>query len=174
MILVMACDTSNGNPMLRGGAGGSGLPSNDVIAQIPQGDIAGVAASQLATKIQNPYSGNAKAIEEGHSLFLQMNCASCHGYGAKGAMGPNLTDNYWRFGGAPVEVYKSIFEGRAEGMPAWGRALPADQIWKIVAYIETLGGMVPASFAQKGLQGDVPKENEPTDTMRTRPQKDAQ
>jgi cytochrome c oxidase cbb3-type subunit 3 len=167
VLFAAACDTSKGNQLLRGGArGNEGLPPNDVIASIPQADIAGTAESDLATRIPNPYDKNPQAIQQGHDLFLQMNCASCHGYGAKGGMGPDLTDTYWRFGGAPVEIYKSIFEGRAEGMPAWGNALPADQIWKVVAYIQSLGGSVPAAFAQKNLQGDVPKENEPTDTAR--------
>ena len=173
-VVCAACSPNASDQSIRGGGGGAGLPPNDVIAQIPQGDMAGIAETQLATRIRNPYEGNPQAIQQGHDLFLQMNCASCHGYDAKGGMGPDLTDTYWRFGGAPVEVYKSIFEGRAEGMPAWGKALPTDQIWKVVAYIQSLGGTVPAAFAQKGLQGDVKQENETTDTARTSAQQKQQ
>ena len=61
-----------------------------------------------------------------------MNCAACHGYDLKGGMGPDLTDTYWRYGGSPADIYKSIFEGRPQGMPAWGRALPPAMIWKVV------------------------------------------
>ena len=57
--------------------------------------------------------------------------------------------------GAPANVYKSIFEGRPEGMPAWARAIPPGQIWKIVAYIQAKGGMFPASLADRGRQGDL-------------------
>ena len=170
VLVSAACDTSQGNQLLRGAARAEGLPPNDVIAQVPQSDVAGAAESDLATRIPNPYENNPQAIQRGHELFLQMNCASCHGYDAKGGMGPDLTDTYWRFGGAPVQVYKSIFEGRAEGLPAWGNALPADEIWKVVAYIQSLGGTVPAAFAQKGLQGDVQHENEPKDTAQTKKQ----
>ena len=54
------------------------------------------------TSIPNPYHDNPQAVQQGHDLFIQMNCAGCHGYGAKGGMGPNLTDGYWRYGGVPA------------------------------------------------------------------------
>ena len=94
------------------------------------------------------------AIARGHELFISMNCAGCHGYDAAGNMGPNLTDHYWRYGGTPASGYKSIYEGRPQGMPAWGSALPRAEIWKIVAYLQSLGGMVAATDYQGGLQGD--------------------
>ena len=33
----------------------------------------------------------------------------------------------WRYGNTPAQVFSSIAEGRAEGMPAWGTQLPEDQ-----------------------------------------------
>ena len=41
--------------------------------------------------LKNPYTGNEQAIAEGHQLFLDTGCYSCHGHGAEGGMGPNLT-----------------------------------------------------------------------------------
>jgi cytochrome c oxidase cbb3-type subunit 3 len=143
---------------------GSGLPSENVIARIPIGDIAGVASSRLATTVANPFQGNAQAQQEGLELFMQMNCASCHGYKGVGGMGPPLNDTEWRFGASPAEIYKSIFEGRSKGMPAWGNALPPSEIWKLVTYIESLGGTVPADYAQHSKQGDVSAEKAPGDT----------
>jgi hypothetical protein len=70
-------------------------------------------------------------------------------------MGPDLTDKYWRYGGAPANIYKSIYDGRPKGMPAWGQAMPPQEIWKIVAYIQSLGGSVPAGEFQRSLQGDA-------------------
>lgn len=90
--------------------------------------------------IKDPYANSPQAIATGKWLFEAMNCAGCHGYKGKGNMGPDLTDGYWRYGGTPVQIYKSIYEGRPKGMPAWGAALPADQIWAMTAYIESLGG----------------------------------
>ncbi|HZP86155.1 MAG TPA: c-type cytochrome, partial [Burkholderiales bacterium] len=99
--------------------------------------------------------GNPTAVQEGKNLFIKMNCAGCHGYDAGGGMGPSLVDHYWRYGGVPVSVYKSIYEGRPQGMPAWGRALPPQEIWKIVAYLESLGGTFPADAYHAALQGDL-------------------
>ncbi len=132
-----------------------GLPAEGQIASVPMGDIAGAAATNLPATMNNPYEGNAQAAQQGKALFIKMNCAGCHGYDAKGGMGPSLVDHYWRYGGVPVDVFKSIYEGRPQGMPAWGHALPAQEIWKIVAYIETLGGTFPAAQYHAALQGDL-------------------
>jgi cytochrome c oxidase cbb3-type subunit 3 len=70
-------------------------------------------------------------------------------------MGPDLTDTYWRYGGSPADIYKSIYEGRPQGMPAWGRALSPDVIWKLVAYIESKGGAFPGRLADVARQGDL-------------------
>ena len=96
-----------------------------------------------------------------------MNCAGCHGYGAKGGMGPNLTDTYWRYGGTPVLIFKSIYEGRPQGMPAWNPALPPEEIWKLVAYIESLGGAYQASQTQAAMQGDRVGDNVAPEVQRT-------
>jgi hypothetical protein len=44
-------------------------------------------------------------------------------------------------------------------MPAWNPALPPQDIWKIVAYIESLGGTYPSTEFQAAIQGDRPGEN---------------
>jgi cytochrome c oxidase cbb3-type subunit 3 len=130
------------------------LPPEGELAALPLGAIAGAAKLAAADEVANPLAGNASAIEEGHRLFIAMNCAGCHGYDAKGNMGPNLTDAYWRYGGTPSGIYNSIYAGRPLGMPAWGRALPAQDIWKIVAFLQSLGGAVAANAFHAGLQGD--------------------
>ena len=133
----------------------TGLPAEGALARVAIGDLAGVGNNTLDATVKNPYAGDMAAIKEGHDLFVGMNCAACHGYDLKGGMGPDLTDTYWRYGGSPADIYKSIFEGRPQGMPAWGRALPAADIWKIVSYIESKGGAFPAALADRGRQGDL-------------------
>ncbi|HEX8271489.1 MAG TPA: c-type cytochrome [Longimicrobiaceae bacterium] len=120
------------------------LPAGGTAGRVALGDLAGVgpAGDSLAEAVRNPLAGSAAAREEGGRLFVQMNCADCHGYQLQGNMGPSLVDAEWRYGGAPVQVYNSIREGRPQGMPAWGDALPEGEIWKIVTYIRSLG--VPA------------------------------
>jgi cytochrome c oxidase cbb3-type subunit 3 len=53
-------------------------------------------------------------------------------------MGPSLRDTLWYYGGDDPSIFASITEGRQHGMPAWGSKLPRDQIWKLVAYIQSL------------------------------------
>lgn len=79
------------------------------------------------------------AVSEGARLFVAYNCGDCHGAGGSGAMGPSLQDNRWRFGGSAEAITRSIAEGRPEGMPAWGRLIPPEQMRKLVAYTLTLG-----------------------------------
>jgi len=135
--------------------GGAALPPEGAPARVPIGDLAGAAQASLPDNLPNPFEGNAGAAEEGHRLYDRMNCAGCHGYKAKGGMGPDLTDNHWRYGGTPVQIYKSIYEGRPKGMPAWGRALPSNSIWQLTSYIESLGGSFPPAQYHAGMQGDL-------------------
>ena len=137
----------------------TGLPNEGALARVALGDIAGVGNNTLATTVKNPYSGDMAAIKQGQELFVGMNCAACHGYDLKGGMGPDLTDTYWRYGGSPAAIYKSIFEGRPQGMPAWGRSIPPAMIWKVAAYIESKGGAFPANLADRGRQGDLGNED---------------
>jgi cytochrome c oxidase cbb3-type subunit 3 len=133
----------------------TGLPAEGALARVAIGDLAGIGNNTLDADIKNPYSGDMAAIKQGQDLFVGMNCASCHGYDLKGGMGPDLTDTYWRYGGAPADIYKSIFEGRPQGMPAWGRSIPSALIWKLAAYIESKGGAFPAQLADRARQGDL-------------------
>ena len=133
----------------------TGLPAEGVLARVAIGDLAGVGNNTLDATVANPYANDAAAVKQGDDLFVGMNCASCHGYDLKGGMGPDLTDTYWRYGGSPADIYKSIFEGRPQGMPAWGRSIPPAEIWKIVAYIQSKGGSYPGRLADRGRQGDL-------------------
>ncbi|HWJ23285.1 MAG TPA: c-type cytochrome [Gemmatimonadaceae bacterium] len=137
----------------------TGLPNEGILANVAIGDIAGVGNNTLDATIRNPYVGDMAAIKEGHDLFVGMNCAGCHGYDLKGGMGPDLTDTYWRYGGSPADIYKSVFEGRPQGMPAWGRSIPPALVWKVVAYIQSKGGAYPAALADRGRQGDLGDED---------------
>ena len=130
--------------------------ANSAIAAVPLGDVAGAAKHSPDSPVRNPYGSDANAAQQGKQLFIEMNCAGCHGYGAKGGMGPNLTDKYWRYGGVPVAIFKSIYEGRPQGMPAWNPALPPEEIWKLVAYIQSLGGTFAPEQYQASIQGDHP------------------
>ena len=135
------------------------FPSDEMIGAVPLGQVAGEPARAVtALSIDNPYHDNPQAIQQGKQLYIRMNCAGCHAYNGKGNMGPDLTDAEWRYGGLPIQIYETIRDGRPQGMPAWGAALPPDEIWKLVAYIQSLGGTVSVSDYEHARQGDEPGE----------------
>lgn len=122
------------------------LPAVSFVLRAPEGPAPTLAVSRVQALVQNPYSGVMGAGEEGRFLYVHMNCAYCHGFDATGGMGPDLTDKSWRYGGSDVDVFNSIYRGRRQGMPAWGPLLTEDQIWKLVAYVRTLGGETGARY----------------------------
>ena len=118
------------------------LPPMSGAAAVPEGPYPGIAVSAIEANTTNPYAGDSVAAEHGRQLFVALNCTGCHGFEAKaGLMAPPLTDNFWRYGGSDADVFNSIYEGRAKGMPAWGAVLSQNQIWELVSYVRTLGGM---------------------------------
>jgi cytochrome c oxidase cbb3-type subunit 3 len=88
--------------------------------------------------LTNPFENDAARTAEGGKLFVAYNCMDCHGAEASGAMAPSFQDGRWHFGGTAAEVFQSIYEGRPDGMPAWGGRIGDDQIWRLVAYVRTL------------------------------------
>jgi cytochrome c oxidase cbb3-type subunit 3 len=154
LVSLASCQRAEGGTALAAGPQAKADADTQAVIALPLGDVAGGAETTAA--LPNPYANDPNAVQLGHDLFVQMNCAGCHGYDAKGGMGPNLTDTYWRYGGVPASIFKSIYEGRPQGMPAWNPALPPSEIWKLVAYIETLGGTLEANQYQAWVQGDHP------------------
>lgn len=92
----------------------------------------------VPANLKNPYEGNRDAWMQGKKLFNALNCAGCHSVGGGGGMGPALSDDVWKYGGSPGQIYLSILHGRPNGMPQWGTALPPKAIWELVTYVETL------------------------------------
>jgi len=93
--------------------------------------------------------------EQGKTTFTSM-CASCHRADGGGNIGPNLTDEWWIHGGAPLQILKTVNEGvLAKGMPAWGKMLKPDQLLAVVAYVTTLQGSHPKDpKAPQGIPAD--------------------
>lgn len=86
----------------------------------------------------HPFVRSPAAMATGRELFNVYNCSGCHGGHAGGGMGPSLRDEAWIYGGEDEDVFDSIAQGRANGMPAWGTLLPEPQIWLLTAYVQSL------------------------------------
>lgn len=71
-------------------------------------------------------------IAAGRDLFLQKQCAHCHGEDGRG--GVNLA----RRDLDPKGVFQSIADGREKSglrMPAWREVMTDEEIWKAAAYV---------------------------------------
>ena len=90
----------------------------------------------------SPYQHNAYAIGEGKRLYSVFNCAGCHAHGG-GGMGPALMDDQWIYGSRPENVFNTIVEGRPNGMPSWRNKITDDQVWYLVAYVQSMNGLEP-------------------------------
>jgi cytochrome c oxidase cbb3-type subunit 3 len=88
------------------------------------------------------FNGNAWAISEGKRLFTHFNCSGCHANGG-GGIGPALMDDEWIYGFDGATVFASIVEGRPNGMPSFRGKITEDQLWQIVAYVESMSGHSP-------------------------------
>jgi cytochrome c(L) len=100
-----------------------------------------VAAAEPAKPEKlNPYTGNAEAIQQGRTLYLQTGCSACHGTGGGGGMGPALLDDEWKFGSDDLTLFKLIKgEIPQQTMPAaFGSTLKDDEIWQILAFVRSL------------------------------------
>jgi mono/diheme cytochrome c family protein len=111
-------------------------PGTMAAAGDPIGPVPGVG--EPAPR-DNPKGDDGAIRANGRSLFVGMNCYGCHGEHGGGGMGPSLRDDVWIYGGAAGDIFESIAQGRANGMPAWGSLLPEDVIWNVTAYVQSLG-----------------------------------
>jgi cytochrome c oxidase cbb3-type subunit 3 len=108
--------------------------------------------SDLVTGLQSrqpplpgTYRETAQALSQGQQLYSAFNCVGCHHHGG-GGIGPALMDDTWLYGSDPQSIYRSVAEGRPNGMPAFGGHIPAQQIWQIVTYVRSLAALVPATI----------------------------
>jgi cytochrome c oxidase cbb3-type subunit 3 len=96
---------------------------------------------------------DAVVLAQGHQTFNSY-CVACHGAGAEGNIGPNLTDNYWIHGSKPTMMVKTVTEGvPSMGMTPWKGVLSATQINSVVAYVISLRGSSPPKA--KAPQGNL-------------------
>jgi cytochrome c oxidase cbb3-type subunit 3 len=121
--------------------------------------------------IVNPYEHNAWAVSEGKQLFDQWNCSGCHAARGGGGMGPALSDSIWEYGSEPENIFSTIVEGRPEGMPSFRNRMGNTDVWKLVAYVRTLGALTPADVRtgrEEGLRRTTPTpQEEPRKPMRS-------
>src|SRR5437868_14934911 len=95
-------------------------------------------ATNTAPNIQNPLAHDPNATQRGMKDFDAFNCSGCHAANGAGGMGPSLSNDSWVYRSSPANIYLTIAQGRAKGMPAWGAVLPDRVIWELVSYIQSI------------------------------------
>ncbi|MFL6585084.1 MAG: c-type cytochrome [Chthoniobacterales bacterium] len=98
------------------------------------------------TVAPNGYEESAYAVSEGQKLYMSFNCVGCHFHGG-GGIGPPLMDEEWIYGHEPQQIFASVVEGRPNGMPSFRGKIPDYQVWQLVAYVRSLGGLAPSGTA---------------------------
>lgn len=93
------------------------------------------------------------ALADGKSTFTSI-CASCHRPDGGGDIGPNLTDAYWKHGGAIKDLFVVITNGvPSTNMVAWGGSMSPEKIRNVASYVLTLQGSNPPNA--KKPEGDL-------------------
>lgn len=97
----------------------------------------------------------AEDLAAGKAIFTDPSkCPTCHmADGGGNAIGPNLTDDYWIYGGNIKNLFKTIKYGTNKGMRSWKDDLSAKQIAQVASYVKSLHGTKPAN--PKAPQGEL-------------------
>ena len=112
--------------------------------------LAELAAGGATNESLTMMSSMSDIVSEGRQHF-QTYCVVCHADQGQGLVGPNLTDEYWLHGGAPLDILHTVTEGvPSKGMAAWGRQLGPRRVEQTVAYVLTLRNTHVAGKAPEG------------------------
>lgn len=86
---------------------------------------------------------DAASVGDGKKIFLSK-CAVCHKPDGGGAVGPNLTDNYWLHGSNIKNVFATVKNGVPEkGMISWKGELRPQEMQQVASFIKSLKGTTP-------------------------------
>ena len=112
----------------------------------------------LSAQEKNPFAGDPKVAKLGEYQF-RVNCAFCHGLGARGGgRGPDLT-RAKRHGNSDAEIFHNIHDGIAgTAMPAAtnggiGVGMTDEEIWQVITYIRSVEKRASAAAAGDATHG---------------------
>ncbi|MFO0750997.1 MAG: cbb3-type cytochrome c oxidase N-terminal domain-containing protein [Myxococcota bacterium] len=102
-----------------------------------QYDLA-AAANAIDPATVEAMAKDPSVVAAGKTIFTNR-CVSCHGPEGGGAVGPNLTDNYWIHGGDLKSIYITVSGGYPKlGMPEWRAVLEDKDIATVVAFLQSI------------------------------------
>src|ERR1700758_4528110 len=123
--------------------------------------LACLSVSQaLFAQEKNPYAGDPKIAKVGEYQF-RLNCAFCHGLGARGGgRGPDLTRAQKRHGNSDAEMFHNIHDGiPGTAMPAAtnggiGVGMSDEEIWQVISYLRSVEKKSTAAETGNAARGN--------------------
>jgi cytochrome c oxidase cbb3-type subunit III len=116
-------------------------------------------AANMSAQDRNPFAGDPKAAKAGEYEF-RINCAFCHGLGARGGgRGPDLSKATKRHGATDAELFTTISNGvpgtvmPANGTNGQGVGMTDEEIWQIITYIRSIEVKAPTQIAGDPSRG---------------------
>jgi len=103
----------------------------------------------LLAQDKNPLAGDPQAAEAGKYHF-RINCAMCHGLGARGGgRGPDLSRAKKKHGSSDAEMFRTIHDGvPGTDMPAAMGSIGVEmkdlEIWQVITYLRSIEVKTPA------------------------------
>ncbi|MCW5625333.1 MAG: c-type cytochrome [Burkholderiales bacterium] len=95
-----------------------------------------LCSTVTAAPLTNPLEATPDTVTEGKKLYHSTGCLACHGNNARGAVGPDLTDDVWMRKYSDEMVFKTIKNGRSgTAMSGFGNDLSDEQIWQIITWL---------------------------------------
>lgn len=105
--------------------------------------------SAVSAQDKNPYAGDPKYAMLGEFQF-RLNCAFCHGLGAKGGgRGPDLTRAQKPHGITDGDLFRTISQGipgtamPPNGSTGQGVGMTDEEIWQVISYIRSVEVKAP-------------------------------
>jgi mono/diheme cytochrome c family protein len=130
-------------------------PGSDVAAGETMTPLERLASTPKG-QLKSPYGDFANVAEEGHKIYMSLDCNSCHGGGGGGGMAAPLTNPIWIYGDDDDTLFRLIALGTGEAfkrqgytrkgseavvgpMPPFGETIKTDDdLWKIIAWIRSV------------------------------------
>jgi len=95
------------------------------------------APAMAADAIVNPLSPDADVIAAGRKLYHSVGCIACHGNNARGAVGPDLTDDEWMRKPTDEMIFNTIRNGRSgTAMSGFSGDMTEAQTWQIITWLK--------------------------------------
>ncbi|MBK8017252.1 MAG: c-type cytochrome [Betaproteobacteria bacterium] len=95
-----------------------------------------VSCCVQAQGLTNPLSPDPEVVAHGRKLFHRTGCIACHGTNARGAVGPDLTDDEWLRAPSDEMIFNTIRNGRSGTvMSGFAGDLSEEETWTIITWL---------------------------------------